>query len=80
MTLHHAYLVTKCLRGIIYNDCLGKVSPQYPQFLDVVPSYAHTVLPEETMADKPARLIEQIQQLVGIHLGGGREENDLEGL
>ena len=65
------------MRGVVHDDGLGEVPAQDAELLDVVATHTHTVLPEQAMANQLARAVQQVQQLVRIHLGGGSEEDDL---
>ena len=69
-------LISECLRRVIDDDCLGKVSSQDIEVLDVVAVDADAVLAEQTILDVLPVGVQEIQQLVGVNFLGGGEQGD----
>lgn len=71
-----SYLVTKCLWRVVYDHCLGQVTSQNAQLLDVVAVHTHAVLPEESVTNQFPSRIKEVHQSVSIDFGGCGEEDD----
>ena len=62
-------LVAKGLRGVVDDDGLAEVAAQDVKVLDVVAVDTDAVFPEESVLDPSALWVQEVHQLVSVHLG-----------
>ena len=74
---YFAYLISKCTRGVVNDDCLGKISPQYVQVFHIISSDFHAVMPEQPVVEKLVSKVYLVKYLVCIIFNCSSEDNDL---
>ena len=74
---YFAYLISKSTRGVVNDDGLGKILPQYVQVFHIINSYLNAVMPEQPLVEKLVRKVYLVKYLVCIIFNCSSEDNDL---